>query len=71
MFLKSGIQLSISFLTLQFPICAVQWISARKCPEKGKAIPVRGCGGPYGCETLRLQHFLDNRPTYGGYNIQY
>jgi hypothetical protein len=25
---------------------------------KGKAIPVRGREGPYGCETLRLPHFL-------------
>jgi hypothetical protein len=33
---------------------------------KGKAIPVTGSGGPYGCETLRLPHFLDNRPTDGG-----
>jgi hypothetical protein len=28
-----------------------------------KAIPVKGCGGPYGCETSRLPHFLDNRLT--------
>jgi hypothetical protein len=33
---------------------------------KGKAIPVTGCGGPYGCETLRLPHFLDNQLTDGG-----
>jgi hypothetical protein len=33
---------------------------------KGKAIPVTGRGGPYGCETSRLQHFLDNRLTDGG-----
>jgi hypothetical protein len=25
---------------------------------KGKAIPVRGREGPYGCETSRLPHFL-------------
>jgi hypothetical protein len=34
--------------------------------KKGKAIPVTGCGGPYGCETPRLPHFLDNRLTDGG-----
>jgi hypothetical protein len=33
---------------------------------KGKAIPVTGCGGPYGCETSRLPHFVDNRLTDGG-----
>jgi hypothetical protein len=33
---------------------------------KSKAIPVTGCGGPKGCETLRLPHFLDNRLTDGG-----
>jgi hypothetical protein len=27
---------------------------------KGKAIPVTGHGGPYGCETLRFPHFLHN-----------
>jgi hypothetical protein len=34
--------------------------------QKGKAIPVTGRGGPYGCETSRLSHFLDNRLTDGG-----
>jgi hypothetical protein len=33
---------------------------------KVKAIRVRGHGGPYGCETSRLPHFLDNQPTNGG-----
>jgi hypothetical protein len=28
-------------------------------PLKGKATPVTGRGGPYGCETSRLPHFLD------------
>jgi hypothetical protein len=32
---------------------------------KGKAIPVTGREGPYGCETSRLPHFLDNRLTHG------
>jgi hypothetical protein len=33
--------------------------------KKGKAIPVTGRGGPQGCETSRLPHFLDNRLTDG------
>jgi hypothetical protein len=32
----------------------------------GKTIPVTGCGGPQGCETLRLPDFLDNWLTDGG-----
>jgi hypothetical protein len=32
---------------------------------KGKSIPVAGHGGPLGCETSRLPHFLDNRLTDG------
>jgi hypothetical protein len=34
--------------------------------KKGKAIPVRGRGGPHGCEKSRLLHFLDNRLRDGG-----
>jgi hypothetical protein len=34
--------------------------------KKGKAVPVTGHGGPQGCETLRLPHFLGNRLTDGG-----
>jgi hypothetical protein len=33
---------------------------------KAKAILVTDCEGPYGCETSRLPHFLDNRLTDGG-----
>jgi hypothetical protein len=29
-------------------------------------IPVTGRGGPYGCETSRLPHFLHSRFTDGG-----
>jgi hypothetical protein len=32
---------------------------------KGKAIPVTGREGPYGCETPRLPHFLDSRLAGG------
>jgi hypothetical protein len=31
-----------------------------------KTIPGTGCGGPEGCETSWLPHFLDNRVTDGG-----
>jgi hypothetical protein len=33
---------------------------------KSKAIPVTDREGPYGCETSRLPHILDNRLTVGG-----
>jgi hypothetical protein len=33
---------------------------------KGKAIPVTGRGGPQGCKTSGIPHFLENRPTDGG-----
>jgi hypothetical protein len=34
--------------------------------EPGKVMRVTGHGGPYGCETSRLPHFLDNRLKDGG-----
>jgi hypothetical protein len=34
--------------------------------ELAKAIPVAGREGPYGCETSRIPHLLDNRLTDGG-----
>jgi hypothetical protein len=34
--------------------------------KKSKDVPVTGRGGPYGCETSRFPHFLDNRLTGGG-----
>jgi hypothetical protein len=33
---------------------------------KGEAIPITGRGGPEGCETSKLSHFLDSRLTGGG-----
>jgi hypothetical protein len=32
---------------------------------KNKPLPVTGRGGPYGCVTSRLVHFLDNQLTDG------
>jgi hypothetical protein len=46
-------------LYLHSPICA-------HGKKKDKAIPVTGRGGPWGCETSRLPHLLDNRFTDGG-----
>jgi hypothetical protein len=38
-----------------------------KCVKKtGKAVPVTGREGPYGCETSRLPYFIDIRRTDGG-----
>jgi hypothetical protein len=37
-----------------------------ECEIKGKAILEKGHGGPYGCGTSRLPHFLENRLTDGG-----
>jgi hypothetical protein len=34
------------------------WISSYGKKKRGKAIPVSGREGPYGCETVRLPHFL-------------
>jgi hypothetical protein len=36
-----------------------------QCKGK-KSIPVTGRGRPWGCETSRFPHFLDNRLTRGG-----
>jgi hypothetical protein len=44
------------------------WFSPSLCfilLLKGKAIPVTGREGLWGCETSRLPHFLDNRLTDG------
>jgi hypothetical protein len=39
--------------------------------KKGKVFPVTGRGGPQGCETSRLPHFLNNRLTDGGEIISF
>jgi hypothetical protein len=41
-------------------------ILSNKVKVRGKAISVTGRGGPQGCETSGLPHFLDNRLTDGG-----
>jgi hypothetical protein len=50
-----------------------QWFSAGETHQsagcntvKRKSIPVSGPGGPQGCVTSRLPHFLDNRLADGG-----
>jgi hypothetical protein len=40
-------------------------ITFKKLPRKRKAIPVTGREDPWGCETSRLSHFLDDRLTDG------
>jgi hypothetical protein len=42
---------------------AVTRFTAHSGTSKAKAIRVTGLGGPQGCETSRLPHFLDNRLT--------
>jgi hypothetical protein len=49
----------------------VSWTEAQhleplKIFNNKKGIPVAGRGGPQGCETLRLPHFLHNLLTEGG-----
>jgi hypothetical protein len=41
-------------------------LTAAPVEVKCKAIPVTGRGGPWGYETSRLPHFLNNRLTDGG-----
>jgi hypothetical protein len=49
------------------PIHVCLWfLNFFKIIMKGKVIPVTDRGGPQGCETSRLPHFLDNRHTDGG-----
>jgi hypothetical protein len=48
--------LDIMLWQLELPISCVK--NTSKCKGKGKAIPVTGRGGPQGCETSRLPHFL-------------
>jgi hypothetical protein len=38
------------------------------CPV-GKGVHVTGRGGPWGCETSRISHFLDSRLTEGGEDV--
>jgi hypothetical protein len=44
--------------------CQSSSISNKKV--KDKAVSAISRGGPQGCETSRLSHFLDNRLTHGG-----
>jgi hypothetical protein len=40
-------------------------MGAQYCKQKKVKLLLAGGGGPYGCETLSLLHFLDNRLTDG------
>jgi hypothetical protein len=63
--LKNQTYVNIKYIT----ICELKFIQNKtlliKLNLKGKAIPVTGCEGPYGCETSKFPHFLDNRLTDG------
>jgi hypothetical protein len=37
--------------------------------NKSEVLPVTDLGGPFGCETSRLPHFLDNRLRDGSEDI--
>jgi hypothetical protein len=50
----------------EFSSCADDRIYLRTDFVKCKVISVTDLGGPYGCETSRLPHFLDNRFINGG-----
>jgi hypothetical protein len=52
-------------LALQQWMC-ISAIPAGKGKKKGKDIPIPGHGGPYGCERLRLPHYLDKQLIDGG-----
>jgi hypothetical protein len=45
------------------------YIKLKYTVQKGKATPVKGRQGPYGCETSRLPHYLDNQLTDGGKTV--
>jgi hypothetical protein len=44
----------------------VTGMGTRKKVKKGENIPATGRGGPLGCETSRIPHFLENRLTDSG-----
>jgi hypothetical protein len=52
----------VSFLFSPIPI----FCCTKQGQEKGKAILVTGREDPYGCETSKLPHLLDNHLTDGG-----
>jgi hypothetical protein len=53
-------------LTTECTIKRLQYNFILGTKKKNKAIPETGHGGPKGCETSRLPHFLDNQLTDGG-----
>jgi hypothetical protein len=61
---KYEISIAIAIFTL-FPFILGYIILLLLLLLRGKAVPVTGHEGPQGCETLRVPHYLDNRPTDG------
>jgi hypothetical protein len=52
-------EISHLFTSTRRPLHSLDWNTTIWSGKgKGKAIPATGCGGPYGCETSRLSHFL-------------
>jgi hypothetical protein len=56
-------KLSIKYIN---DLCPTTLMHSPVNKTKGRAIPVTGRGGPYGCETSTFPYFLDNRLTDGG-----
>jgi hypothetical protein len=57
---------SFIFLVISKDVCTSAFTIFKNNSIKGKTIPVTGCEGPWGCETLRIPHFVDNRLTDAG-----
>jgi hypothetical protein len=55
-------QAGVFFFCCFSKLYRTQKVSAKKY----KYIPITGCGGPKGCETSRLPHFLHNQFKDGG-----
>jgi hypothetical protein len=56
---------SMDIVSIILETVSETWLLIVYGKAKGKAIPVTGHGGPLGCETLRVPHYLDDRLTDG------
>jgi hypothetical protein len=69
------VQVLVSWLLFSVPVIVLEstsffpalslFLSSYRGKKKGKAIAVTGRGGPLGCETSRLPHFVDSLLTDG------